>query len=213
MRLTNLTPPLHFITFLVIGCFILLAACSEQEKQVDPGNNQEKADQSTPPLSHTGDNDLCPPSPSQNDCKEHCGDYKIALDNSVPCNELQILMHYEDCVEGSGFDSLWCYKAKKDPKESSDLKHLCRCCDANDDSEQTIQCAKHGFADEGFMKEVRQNNNVYEEYSGELAYYQPEPDDECRHTKVDSSDKVTCCNNGYWAEYDPSTEVITIGCL
>lgn len=163
-------------------------------------------------MNHAGDNDLCPPSPSQNDCKEHCRDYKIVLDTaSAECTELQILFHYEGCEGQPGIDSLYCYKAYKDPDKTKPVDSICRCC-GNGDGQTNFECAKHGFASAGFMKEVRQNNHVYKEYSGELAYYEKNGGD-CRHTKVGDDDKKTCCTDGYWAEYDPSTEIITIGCL
>lgn len=196
---------------MLLACLLVLSGCGESGGDVNPEKGKNDREKSDVQLDHAG-NDPCENSDGSNqiDCEKHCGQFKIVVEDNFPCKTpFPVHVDWDDCGIGSCEDDfITCYRAEK---KSDSAKgewfptDICRCCDQNDDGDEELECPQHNLTSHTFMTKVKQNNEVYAEYPNKKLY-----SDAC---DCDPNTTTTCCSNGYYARYDTSTKLITLGCL
>lgn len=183
-------PPL-----VLAALFLGFLGCNEQEKDVQPGQ-QDAASENGPQLTHDGNNPCpIPPDAKESTCNEHCGEYKIVLDESYCQDALPVLYRWRDCVGKQPF----CVEAHKEWSEAEWVKNHCTCCGDNG----TFECAIPYLWKSPFQEKINNGVDVYKEFDGPI--YEVS---DCGEV----TDQVCCDGKGYWVNYDHSANKITIGC-
>ncbi len=207
---------LRYAKFLVIVAIggVALGGCSESEKG-NPQNRKEVP--KGPQASHTN---FCPPAPtSKEDCEEACGKVKVTFsaDDYPPClnnatgGKVWVMFHYDDCQE----EVTKPYPISTTPGNIvKERIPACKCC--GDQGE--LVCARPGIWDEQLSEAIAHSENATEEHSIPLLVWDKKANiiDEFVHDSDPNqpeSPMECCADNGYYADYNASTNTVTIGCI
>ena len=173
------------LVVVAMGGGVALGGCSESEKG-NPQNRKEVP--KGPQASHTN---FCPPAPtSKEDCEEACGKVKVTFsaDDEPPC------------LNNASGGKVWVMFHYDDCQEEVTKPYPISTTPGNIVKERIPACnatEEHSIPLLVWDKKA----NIIDEFVHDSDPNQPESPMEC------------CADNGYYADYNASTNTVTIGCI